>query len=1213
MISNQANDNKSIWAGTFTPAINTEDDTNFLSLDTTYTDLAGNNGPDNQTANYEVETRAPTVSVAITSAAGILNYSSPDSGFVNAGDNVSVTATFSERVIVDNSSSNPTIPLVVGINTRTATYTSGDNSTALVFRYTIQAGDNDSNGISIGANALALNSSTIKDAALNNADLTHDQWLDQYAFIVDNTPPIVNSVAITNVVGAQNSFVNAGDRVYVTATFNEAYPSAVIVDNTSAATLTLVVGNTNRTVTYSSGDNTATSGYNARLVFLYTIQANGTSGENDSNGISILGDTLPLNSITIIDRAGNIATDLTHDALSDNPSYKVDTTPPSVTTFDIVDKEIKNYETSPVNLVFSEPVCGASSGCSLSQTSGTDFSSADITSPSGTLSTMISNQANDNKSIWAGTFTPSTNTEDDTNFLSLDTTYTDLAGNNGPASQTANYVLDTKPPSAIFYISDTTLRRNDNATVDLVFSEPVIGFDSDEDITIPNLDQPPHDNTTASGRWLSPMISSDNITWTGTFMPTFPNTEDWDNRLTLDNASYTDYDNNAGSLAESDIYMVDDRDPSTHGSPAITLVNRNSDNDTLLSKGQTAYLWVNFQEPVTANFESDNATPLDSFSSAGDINLDNATGTLTTMEPYPSDNKTNWRGIFGPTDDTEVDNNTITLDVSWTDQVGNPGTSVTTSNFKVDTKRPTVSSFTFSVTDNTTFTNSDNIDFPGLKPGDNATLTLVFSEVVTNFSSDDNITADNVSLATMISTDNRIWTGIFTPTDNISALNNTLTLADGYTDIAGNTGTGTSAKWSFDNLTSNYVIDTAAPAVSAVSPAANNVCIPITDNITVTFNFPMYNSIATSTSDTNCAGNIRVSDNFSDNSSCVRMSFPVRSNANKTFTLDPVDNLSYDTTYKIIVTTEAKSALGNNLSDQYESSFTTSPSPSSSVSGLFMAVGSGGKILRSTDNGSSWDNATSCQFSTNLDDVTFGNNTFVAVGDSGNIVRSADNGSSFDNVTSVNSQYLYGITFGNNTFVAVGTLGKIVRSTGNASSWDNATSGISQYLRGITFGNNTFVAVGTLGKIVRSTDNGTSWDNATSPTANTLYGVTIGNNTFVGVGYSGNILRSTDNASSWDNATSPTANTLNGVTFGNNTFVGVGNSGNIVRSTDNGSSWDNATSPTANTLYGVVFGNNTFVGVGASGNIVRSTDNGSSFDNVTSPTAESLKGVTFSE
>jgi len=110
------------------------------------------------------------------------------------------------------------------------------------------------------------------------------------------------------------------------------------------------------------------------------------------------------------------------------------------------------------------------------------------------------------------------------------------------------------------------------------------------------------------------------------------------------------------------------------------------------------------------------------------------------------------------------------------------------------------------------------------------------------------------------------------------------------------------------------------------------------------------------------------------------------------------------------VTTGVKDVLGNAMSNQYDSSFTTSPSLPSSVSGLFMAVGSGGKIIRSTDNGSSWNNATSGI-----------------------------------------SQYLYGITLGNNTFVGVGSGGKIVRSTDNGSSWDNATSPITTNLKGVTF------------------------------------------------------------------------------------------------------------------------------------------------------------------
>ena len=207
----------------------------------------------------------------------------------------------------------------------------------------------------------------------------------------------------------------------------------------------------------------------------------------------------------------------------------------------------------------------------------------------------------------------------------------------------------------------------------------------------------------------------------------------------------------------------------------------------------------------------------------------------------------------------------------------------------------------------------------------------------------------------------------------------------------------------------------------------------------------------------------------------------------------------------------------------------------------------------------------------NFSGVTFGNNTFVAVGNSGIIVRSTDNGTSWDNATTDNSTVnnLKGVTFGNNTFVAVGDSGNIVRSTDNGTSWVNATTDNSTVnnLKKVTFGNNTFVAVGDSGNIVRSTDNGTSWENATSPTANALYGVTFENNTFVGVGLSGNIIRSTDNGSSFSTVASPTANGLYGVTFGNNTFVAVGLNGNIIRSTDNGTSWGNTTTYSKSKLY----------------------------------------------
>ena len=76
----------------------------------------------------------------------------------------------------------------------------------------------------------------------------------------------------------------------------------------------------------------------------------------------------------------------------------------------------------------------------------------------------------------------------------------------------------------------------------------------------------------------------------------------------------------------------------------------------------------------------------------------------------------------------------------------------------------------------------------------------------------------------------------------------------------------------------------------------------------------------------------------------------------------------------------------------------------------------------------------------NLSGVTFGNNTFVAVGDSGNIVRSTDNGSSWENATSPTANGLYGVTFGSNTFVGVGLNGNIIKSTDNGTSWEKTTS-----------------------------------------------------------------------------------------------------------------------------------------------------------------------------
>jgi len=136
----------------------------------------------------------------------------------------------------------------------------------------------------------------------------------------------------------------------------------------------------------------------------------------------------------------------------DNHGSSLDTTAPSVSSFTLSDTALITGDTATVTLVFSEAVASFSS-------------SADITVANGTLAVMTSTD----NITWAGTFTPTANTEDDNNTLSLATSYTDTAGNTGPAATTLNYVVDTTAPtvSSISTTADnqSSVSITDNITV----------------------------------------------------------------------------------------------------------------------------------------------------------------------------------------------------------------------------------------------------------------------------------------------------------------------------------------------------------------------------------------------------------------------------------------------------------------------------------------------------------------------------------------------------------------------------------------------------------------------------------------------------------------------------------------------------------------------------------------------------------------------------
>jgi len=513
------------------------------------------------------------------------------------------------------------------------------------------------------------------------------------------------------------------------------------------------------------------------------------------------------------------------------------------------------------------------------------------------------------------------------------------------------------------------------------------------------------------------------------------------------------------------------------------------------------------------------------------------------------------------------------------------------------------------------------------------------------------------------------WEGVFTPADNSTGTGNqvqdtmeasynlSFELKDGsFSDNKTNPGD--------DVRSEEFIVDTKGPYVTKVTlndgldnledsaldgtESFNSRCIPIHSDIYVKFDYFMNTdeeSISTNDADTVCRGEtIQVSsDNFSTNDNCIKIADPVFSDSNKTVKLDPVDNLTYNTTYTVRVTTGVQDALNNNMTDNFTSDqFRTSAFHfTTPTSGAFLAVGQYGETFRSIDNGTSWDNGTCIFLNKTLYGATYENNTFVAVGAGGKIVKSTDNASSWQISTTSREEQLNGIALGGSTLNVVGASGYNYISSNTGSSWSRgqlpstilqtlSPNGSAYYyntnLYGVSFGNSTFVAVGDTGKILRSANNGANWSHVTTGYAsnsgnnykaslygtNHLRGVTFGNNTFVAVGYTGKIIRSTNDGSSWDNVTKVNNYNLYGVTFGNGTFVAVGQSGTIIKSTNNGASWSSSSSG-GKTLNGVTFGNNIFMAVGEDGRIVKSTDDGANWSSSTSGTTNDLKGVTFGD
>ena len=145
---------------------------------------------------------------------GVAVSSTPSgSSTYGAGETISFTATFSAKVTVTGT---PQLPFSLGGVTQQAAYASGSDSTALVFSYTVAAGDNDADGVSWSADALSLNGGAIKfmtSIVANQVDaaLTHAAKTARSGHKVD-TPPVLSTPTVngTALVLTYNEALDTG-------------------------------------------------------------------------------------------------------------------------------------------------------------------------------------------------------------------------------------------------------------------------------------------------------------------------------------------------------------------------------------------------------------------------------------------------------------------------------------------------------------------------------------------------------------------------------------------------------------------------------------------------------------------------------------------------------------------------------------------------------------------------------------------------------------------------------------------------------------------------------------------------------------------------------------------------------------------------------------------------------------------------------------------
>lgn len=260
----------------------------------TIRDQAGN------TANVLTFTPPVTTGILVdTTAPTVVSVTPPVDGTYTLGQNLDFVLTFSENITVSASGGYPRIPFRIGATTRYLVPTANGTSTTHTFRYTIVAGEADTDGVSFQGPTVVITHTAggyARDAGLNNS-------VANFFSVIPATPGVlVDSQAptISSVVRPVNGTYRTGDTLQFTVNWSEVVNYNGVGTNRIAATL----GSGTVYFDYVSGSGTATH------IYQYTVAAN----DLDLDGITPSVSTVSIGGGAVLEDTSNNAATLTFTA-----------------------------------------------------------------------------------------------------------------------------------------------------------------------------------------------------------------------------------------------------------------------------------------------------------------------------------------------------------------------------------------------------------------------------------------------------------------------------------------------------------------------------------------------------------------------------------------------------------------------------------------------------------------------------------------------------------------------------------------------------------------------------------------------------------------------------------------------------------------------------------------------------------------------------------